>query len=111
MPTPVPEWGETNDLRTQETKFMKSRVVLVHRRRQAADMYLKGRTQMEIARHLNVTQMTISRDLAKVEAEWREASIIEFERSRLRELQKLELIEREAWDAWQRSQNPASAAV
>jgi hypothetical protein len=90
---------------------MKSRVVLVHRRRQVADMYLKGRTQMEIAGQLAVSQMTISRDLAIVEAEWREASKIEFERSRLRELQKLELVEREAWEAWQRSQNPASAAT
>jgi hypothetical protein len=96
---------------TQETKFMKSRVVLVHRRRQIADMYLKGRTQMEIAGQLAVSQMTVSRDLAIVEAEWRKESIIEFERSRLRELQKLELVEREAWDAWQRSQNPASAAT
>ncbi len=90
---------------------MKSRVVLVHRRRQVADMYLKGRTQVEIAGQLAVSQMTVSRDLAIVEAEWREASKIEFERSRLRELQKLELVEREAWDAWQRSQNPASFAM
>jgi FixJ family two-component response regulator len=43
---------------------MKSRVVLVHRRRQVADMYLKGRPQMEIAGQLAVSQMTVSRDLA-----------------------------------------------
>jgi hypothetical protein len=74
-------------------------------------MYLKGWTQMDIARHMNVTQMTISRDLKRVEDEWREATVVEFGRARDRELRKLELIEREAWHAWQRSQDPASAAV
>jgi hypothetical protein len=90
---------------------MKSRAVLVHRRRQVADLYLKGWTQMDIARHLSVSQMTVSRDLEKVESEWRAASIVEFGKARDRELQKLELIEREAWRAWQRSQDPVSAAV
>ena len=71
---------------------MRSRVVLVHRRRQIADMYLKGRTQTEIAGQLAVSQMTVSRDLAIVEAEWREASKIEFERSRLRELPGLQRV-------------------
>jgi hypothetical protein len=90
---------------------MRARALLIHRRRQVADMYLKGSTQADIAQQLGVSQMTVSRDLALLEAEWRKASLIEFDRSRVRELQKLELIEREAWGAWQRSQSPASAAV
>ncbi|MGE5195429.1 MAG: hypothetical protein ACM3U2_23290, partial [Deltaproteobacteria bacterium] len=74
-------------------------------------LYLKGWTQEAIARFFDVSQVTISRDLAETRREWREAATIDFEESLCSALQKLDLVEREAWGAWQRSQTPLTAAV
>ena len=83
----------------------------VQRRRKAADMYLKGWSQETIASFLEVSQATVSRDLDEVRAEWRQAATFDFDEARACELQKIDLIEREAWAAWQRSQTPLSGIV
>src|SRR6266568_9609843 len=83
----------------------------VQRRRKAADTYLKGWSQETIASFLEVSQTTVSRDLDEVRAEWRQAATFEFDEARACDLQKIDLIEREAWAAWQRSQTPLSAVV
>src|SRR5579872_30225 len=81
------------------------------RRAETADLYLKGCTQEAIARTLGVSQPTVSRDLDELRGAWRRQAIDDFEESRARELQKLDLIEREAWEAWERSQTPVHGAV
>src|SRR5262249_55621256 len=50
-------------------------------------------------------------DIDQVRAEWREAASIDFEESLCQSLHKLDLVEREAWSAWQRSQAPLGTAV
>jgi len=82
-----------------------------HRRKQVAELYLKGSSQPAIAEQLAVCQSTVSGDLKATQQEWRESAIRDFDELRAVELQKIDLIEREAWNAWERSQKPAQSAV
>ena len=66
---------------------------------------------MEIARHIGVTQPTISLDLREIQKQWRDSAIRDFDVLRERELKKIERVEREAWAAWERSRKPAQSAV
>jgi hypothetical protein len=65
------------------------------RRRQVARYFLKGWTQADIARHMNIPQATVSRDLAAMREYWREFPVYDFEKVRLEQLQKVDLIEAE----------------
>ena len=87
------------------------RTTAARRCREVADLYLKGWTQEAIGRALAISQATVSRDLEEVRSEWRESALRDFDEARSQELQKIDLIEREAWSAWQRSQTPLSAAA
>ena len=87
------------------------RAAINHRRETVADLYTQGWSQMEIARHIGVTQPTVSTDLKAIQKQWRESAIRDFDVLRERELKKLDRLEREAWAAWERSQKPAQSAV
>lgn len=87
-----------------------TRTQLDERRREVANCALKGWTQAAIARHMNITAATVSRDLAAVREFWREFPICDFQKVRLEQLQKIDLVEAEAWAAWQRSQDPQRSA-
>jgi hypothetical protein len=87
------------------------KLAILERRRDVADLYLQGWTQMEIAARLGVAQATISEDLSEVRRQWRESAMHDFELARQMELRKLDRLEREAWAAWERSQKPAQSAV
>jgi hypothetical protein len=86
-------------------------LAILQRRKQVAELHLQGWSQPAIAHQLEVSQPTICADLKAIRQDWRDSAIRDFDALRDRELQKLELIEREAWSAWQRSQKPAQSAV
>ena len=86
-------------------------LAIIQRRKQVAELYLQGWSQPAIAQHLDVCQATICRDLKAIRQDWRDSAIRDFDSLRDTELQKLDLIEKEAWSAWQRSQKPAQSAV
>ena len=83
---------------------------LVSRRREVVSLTHKGWTQAAIASHLNIPQGTVSRDLAAMRGFWRDFPVYDFENVRLEQLQKIDLIEAEAWAAWQRSQQKKHSA-
>lgn len=74
------------------------------RRREVANLAHKGWTQEAIASHLKIPQGTVSRDLAAMREYWREFPVYDFEKVRFEQLQRIDLVETEAWAAWQRSQ-------
>lgn len=76
------------------------------RRQQIADLYLKGQTQSAIAQALAVSQPTVSSDLKAIRRQWRDSQVRDFDEAVQLELKKLETVEREAWQGWQRSQLP-----
>jgi len=87
------------------------RFAVEQRRRKVVELYLQGTPQGEVAEQLSVSQSTISEDLKSVRKQWRESAIRDFDELRSIELEKIDLIEREAWAAWKRSQKPAQSAV
>jgi hypothetical protein len=86
-------------------------LAILQRRKQVVELYLQGWSQPAIAHHLEVSQPTICSDLKAIRQDWRDSAIRDFDELRATELQKLDLIEKEAWGAWQRSQKPAQSAV
>jgi hypothetical protein len=86
-------------------------LAVLKRREHVADLYLKGWTQVAIAAECGVAQSRISVDLAKIREAWLNSAIRDFNVLRERELQRIDRVEREAWAAWERSQQPAQSAV
>jgi hypothetical protein len=84
----------------------RERTGILQRRRRVAELFLQSYTQVQIAEQLGVKQPTVSADLRAVREEWRRSSIRDFDQAVEVELKKLELLEREAWLAWERSQEP-----
>ncbi len=84
-------------------------VRIEQRRQQVADLYVKGSTQSQIARHLGVAQSTVSADLKAIRREWRDSRIRDFDEAVAMELKKLDNLEREAWSGWERTQQPAES--
>ena len=79
---------------------------IAHRRRQVAELTLRGYSQAAIAEQLGAAQSTVCADLTVIEGEWRTSAIRDFDLARARELLKLDRVEREASDAWERLQQP-----
>jgi hypothetical protein len=79
------------------------KLAIAQRRQRTAALYLRGRTQHEIALELDVNQGTVSRDLAALREEWKQSSLIDFDEARSRELARIDELERTYWEAWQRS--------
>ena len=71
-----------------------------------ADLYLKGKTQNEIADTLGFTRQQISYDLAVVRKQWLQSSVRDFDDAKALELAKLNRLEREYWDEWEESRSP-----
>lgn len=82
-----------------------------------ARMYMQGYNQYDIMHHLNnrppdetmpdgyvpVTQQTISNDLDTIFKRWQESQVFDFHQAKMEQLAKIDLMEREAWQAWERS--------
>jgi hypothetical protein len=82
---------------------------IAQRRQRVAALYIQGWFQTAIAQGLGISQPTVCQDLQAIRKQWRDSAIRDFDALRERELQKLDLLEREAWAAWKRSQEPAES--
>lgn len=71
-----------------------------------ARLYLQGKLQVEIAERLDLTQQQISYDLKIIRKQWLDSSIRDFDELRSQELAKIDNLELEYWEAWQRSLEP-----
>ena len=85
-------------------------LIVAERRQRIANLYLQGWSQSSIAEQLQIAQTTVSRDLKRIQAEWRASAIRDFDTQCGIELQKLDRLECEAWAAWERSQKPSQQA-
>ena len=66
-------------------------------------LYLAGKVQAEIADMLKVSQQQVSYDLAILRGRWQRAANTNIGELKARELAKVDRLELEYWDAWQRS--------
>lgn len=71
-----------------------------------AELTLQGVKQTVIAVQLNLSQQAISRDLREIKTRWISSANMSFDAHIAQELAKLELLEREYWAGWKRSQQP-----
>lgn len=79
---------------------------IASRRRDVAKFYLRGWAQQDIAAKLEVDRTTVYRDLCAIHAEWREHRIADMDQLKAAELERIASLEREAWEAWERSKMP-----
>ncbi len=81
---------------------------VIQRRQKVADFYVQGWTQTAIAAEVDVSQPTICEDLQQIRQQWKESAVRDFDEARDIQLQKLDRLEREAWE---RSQKPTQSSV
>ena len=67
------------------------------------DAYLRGETQASIAARLGLSQPQISRDISTIQRRWRESSLVDINEARQRELERIDALECEYWQAWEAS--------
>jgi len=72
-------------------------------RRIIAALYLRGKTQASIAAELGLSIATISRDIKVIHADWLKETRQDFDALKARELEKINEVEREAWESWRQS--------
>lgn len=66
-------------------------------------LYLKGRTQAEIAEELKVSREQIKYDLAAIQTRWRNDTTINLDEAKQKELARIDTLERTYWEAWERT--------
>lgn len=83
------------------------------------DLYMKGKTHWQITQALNakfypnnpLDRRMVSYDIQKLVEEWKKRSVSEISERKTIELEKIDNLEREYWDAWERSKDPAKTAT
>jgi len=73
------------------------------RRKEVAEMYLKGHQQMQIAEYFGISQQTISHDLQVIYRMWRQSMLTDFDEMKHREVLKIDKLELTYWNAWDES--------
>jgi hypothetical protein len=84
---------------------------LAARRQQVAAAYLRGEYQSDIAVRFGISQQQISLDLKTIRAAWLQSAIRDFDQARAEELAKIDAVESEYWQAWERSKKDKEVAV
>jgi predicted transcriptional regulator len=72
-------------------------------------LYLRGYGQPQIAKLAKVSQPTVSRDLSYLRIEWQRKASRSFSLKISQELAKLDQLELEYWQAWERSKKPKTS--
>lgn len=92
--------------RTRTSKAAQQATAVMLRRVTVAKLYIEGETQAAIAERCNVSRSQIFQDLVAIRDEWASHYAREYDQWLHLELSKLDQIEREAWAAYERSQQP-----
>ena len=70
---------------------------------QIARRYLMGEFQSAIAADLQISQPTVSNDLQEIRSRWLASSVRDFDAAKSIELAKIDLVEAEFWQQWEKS--------
>lgn len=92
--------------------FPTPQTTITERRRvRVAEMYLKGRKLGEICFLIGICRRTLKDDLTAIREEWKDARVGFMERAVAEQLEKLDQVEAEAWEQWERSKQPAKVTM
>lgn len=72
-------------------------------------LLLKGWTFTQIAQFQERTPSHVAGDVKAIEKRWRESAVINFNEARQQQLSRIDLMEREAWAAWEGSKTPKTS--
>jgi hypothetical protein len=72
-------------------------------RAEIAHLYLRRWTQAEIGAKLGLSRQQVGYDLEAVRKDWLESSLMDFNAKRAEELARIDRLEREAWECFERS--------
>jgi len=70
-------------------------------------LYHKGVPQGEIAKQLKISQGQVSQDLKKLIIRWEQTNLHQIDRYKAEQLDRINMIEEEMWDAWELSKTTA----
>lgn len=76
---------------------------ILKRREQISELYLKGKTQLQIANSLSISRQLVSHDLQILYKEWGKNIEININELKAKELRKLDALEAEYWEIYERS--------
>lgn len=84
-----------------------------------ARLYLQGRSQRQIADVLNsragipyrLSHVSVFHDIQKAQETWLASALIDIDEFKARQLAKLDLVEQEAWEAWEKSKVQGSTTI
>jgi hypothetical protein len=68
-----------------------------------ASLYIRGKSQVEIAADVGVSQSTVCNDLNEVRRLWKASAMVDFDAKKEEQLAKIDEVEKKAWEAWERS--------
>ncbi|MGL6120346.1 MAG: helix-turn-helix domain-containing protein [Fusobacteriaceae bacterium] len=77
--------------------------IVEERRKRVSDLYLQGYAQYVIAEKVGVTQSQVSYDLKVLQRYWQIQSLENIDSIKQRELKKVDFIENEYFEQWQKS--------
>jgi len=81
----------------------KKKAIVEERLLLVSELYLKGNPQSEICKVVGVTQQQISLDLKALRKQWNEQVMIHTGEAISKQLAKIDVLEVEYWDAWEKS--------
>lgn len=76
----------------------------IERQQVVSHHYVRGKTQVEIAQLVGVTQKTVSEDLKALRVKWLESALVDFNDRKALELAKIDAVEATAWEEFVKSQ-------
>lgn len=85
--------GESTDQvnrKRDKNQILRDRVIIAERMTQ-------GFTQEEIAEELNLKRSTVAYDVKKIKEDWQNKTVLNLEQEKIKQLRKLDLLEKEAW--------------
>jgi len=77
--------------------------VVLKRRKDVAELYLKGWFQHDIAAKYGLSKGQISQDLKAIYKEWKSSTLRDFDELKEAELARINRLEQEYWEAWEKS--------
>jgi len=81
------------------------------RRVKVAELYLQNHRYFEICEKLAVSYETVKKDVEIIRNEWLEKRNDKYDAWMMREIEKIDLVEKQAWEEWHRSKLDAETRI
>ena len=76
-----------------------------------AKLYFQGWLQADIAEKIGVSRQQIGYDLGVLRKRWQASALIDFNAAKARELARVDNLEREYWETWERSKEQKESTL